>query len=80
MSTRYKESFKNQVVKEYMEGCKSTIEIAAEYNIAKSTIRGWAKKYTKNVNIPPILMNQSQQKKFADLIRNYARRKRKYLS
>lgn len=28
-----------------MAGDKSTIEIAAEYNIAKSTVSEWAKKY-----------------------------------
>lgn len=30
-----------------MRGTKSTIEIAAEYNIAKSTVSVWAKKYSE---------------------------------
>lgn len=48
MSTQYyNDEFKKQVVQEYMKGLKSTIEIAAEYNIAKSTVSHWAKKYSE---------------------------------
>ena len=45
MSAHYKKDFKLEVVKAYMAGDKSTIELAAEYNVAKSTILDWAKKY-----------------------------------
>ena len=45
MSVRYNEEFKKQVVQTYMAGDKSHAEIAAEYNIAKSTVSAWAKKY-----------------------------------
>ncbi len=45
MSIRYNEDFKKEVVRAYMEGDKSTVELAAEYNVAKSTISEWAKKY-----------------------------------
>jgi Transposase and inactivated derivatives len=47
MSTSYNDDFKKQVVKEYMKGLKSTAKIAAEYNIAKSTVSQWAKKYSE---------------------------------
>ena len=43
MSTCYNEDFKRQVVQDYMKGLKST----AEYNIAKSTVSEWAKKYSE---------------------------------
>ena len=45
MSVRYNDDFKREVVRAYMAGDKSTVEIAAEYNIAKSTVSEWAKKY-----------------------------------
>ena len=45
MSVRYSEDFKKEVVKAYMAGNKSTVEIAAEYNIAKSTVSQWVKQY-----------------------------------
>lgn len=47
MSTQYNDEFKKQVAQEYTKGSKSTIEIAAEYNIAKSTVSQWAKKYSE---------------------------------
>lgn len=45
MSVRYNEDFKKEVVKAYMAGDRSTVELAADYNVAKSTITEWAKKY-----------------------------------
>lgn len=45
MSVRYSDDFKKEVVRAYMAGDKSTAEIAAEYNIAKSTVSEWARKY-----------------------------------
>ena len=45
MSVRYNEDFKKEVVKAYMAGNKSTVEIAADYNIAKSTVSQWVKQY-----------------------------------
>lgn len=45
MSVRYNDDFKREVVRAYMEGNKSTVELAAKYNVAKSTISEWAKKY-----------------------------------
>ena len=46
MSVRYNEDFKFEVVKAYMAGDRSTAELSAEYNVAKSTILDWAKKYS----------------------------------
>ena len=45
MSVRYRDDFKKEVIRAYMAGDKSTVEIAAEYNIAKSSVSEWAKKY-----------------------------------
>lgn len=45
MSVRYSEDFKMEVVRAYMAGDRSTVELAADYNVAKSTITEWAKKY-----------------------------------
>ena len=45
MSVRYNDDFKREVVRAYMSGNKSTVELAAEYNVAKSTITEWSKKY-----------------------------------
>lgn len=38
MSVHYGEDFKKEVVKAYMAGNKSTVQITADYNIAKSTV------------------------------------------
>lgn len=45
MSVRYSEDFKKEVARAYMAGDKSTVQIAAEFNIAKSSVSDWAKKY-----------------------------------
>lgn len=45
MSVHYNNDFKKEVVRSYMEGDKSIVEIAAEYNIAKNTVSEWARKY-----------------------------------
>lgn len=45
MSIKYREDFKKEVVKAYMAGDKSHAEIAADYNIAKSTVGAWVKQY-----------------------------------
>lgn len=45
MSIRYSEDLKKEVVKAYMAGDKSTILIAADYNIAKSTVSQCVNQY-----------------------------------
>lgn len=45
MSVRYSEDFKKEVVKAYMAGNKSTVQIATDYNIAKSTVSQWVNQY-----------------------------------
>lgn len=45
MSVRYSEDFKKEVVRAYMAGNKSTVQIAADYNIAKSTVSQWVNQY-----------------------------------
>ena len=45
MSVRYSEDFKKEVVKAYMAGNKSTVQIATDYNIAKSTVSQWVNPY-----------------------------------
>ena len=46
MSVRYSEDFKKEVVKAYKFGDKSISQLSIDFNIAKSTIRDWAKKYS----------------------------------
>ena len=38
MSIRYSDDFKKEVVKAYMAGDKSTVQIAADYNIARLVV------------------------------------------
>ena len=45
MSVRYSEDFKKEVVKAYMAGNKSIVQIATDYNIAKSTVSQWVNQY-----------------------------------
>ena len=45
MSAHHNEDFKIEVVKAYMAGDRSIGELSADYNVAKSTITGWVKKY-----------------------------------
>ena len=45
MSIRYSEDFKKEVVRAYMAGDKCTVQIATDYNIAKSTVSQWVKEY-----------------------------------
>lgn len=45
MSVHYNDDFKKEVVRAYMAGDKSTVQIAAQYNISKSTVSKWAKEY-----------------------------------
>lgn len=45
MSVHYNEDFKREVARAYMAGQKSTADIAAEYNISKTSVREWSKKY-----------------------------------
>ena len=45
MSVHYNEDFKREVARAYMAGERSTADIAAEYNISKTSVREWAKKY-----------------------------------
>ena len=40
------EEFKKQLVKEYIQG-KSYLTLEKEYGVAKSTLSGWVKKYSK---------------------------------
>ena len=45
MSIHYSDDFKKEVVKAYMAEDKSTVQIAADYNIAKSTVSQWVNQY-----------------------------------
>ena len=47
MSVHYSEDFKKEVIRSYMTGAKSTIQLSAEYNVAKSTISKWARQYSE---------------------------------
>ena len=45
MSVHYSEEFKMEVVRAYMAGDRTLVALSADYNVAKSTISEWAKKY-----------------------------------
>lgn len=45
MSVYYNEDFKREVVKAYMAGDRTLVALSADYNVTKSTIREWSKKY-----------------------------------
>ena len=47
MSVHYNDDFKKEVVREYKSGSKTIAQIAADFNIAKSTVSEWAKKYSE---------------------------------
>lgn len=67
MSVHYSEEFKKDVVKAYMDGDRPIVQIAADYNVAKSTVSEWVKNTEKNANIrkiPQKLMNQNLLKRF----------------
>jgi len=44
MSAKYNEYFKKEVVDAYIKSAKSYAEIAAEFNISKTSVRDWTKK------------------------------------
>ena len=46
MSVRYNDDFKKEVVKAYIGG-KSSVQLSAEYNVAKSSIIKWVKEYSE---------------------------------
>ena len=45
MSVHYTEDFKKEVVKAYMAGDKSILQIAVEFNVAKSSVSKWVNEY-----------------------------------
>lgn len=45
MSVKYNEEFKKEVVQIYLQGNHSMSELAAGYNVGKSPIKDWVKKY-----------------------------------
>lgn len=47
MSVHYREDFKKEVVRAYIADNKSTVQIADDYNIAKSTVSQWVNHYKK---------------------------------
>ena len=47
MSAKYNEDFKKEVVDTYIKSAKSYAEIAAEFNISKTSVRNWTKKYSE---------------------------------
>ncbi len=47
MSTKYDEDFKKEVVDAYIKSAKPYAEIAAEFNMSKTSVRDWTKKYNE---------------------------------
>lgn len=63
MSVRYSEDFKKEVVKAYMAGNKSTIQIAVDYNIAKSTVSQWVDQYREECLYTTSATSESKEAK-----------------
>lgn len=49
-NNKYPKKLKETIVKEYMSGQSSAIELGATYNISVSVLRGWFKKYYNGVD------------------------------
>ncbi|MDO5564876.1 MAG: transposase [Eubacteriales bacterium] len=47
MRVHRSDDFKKEVVMAYMKGDKSIKDIAIEYNVARSTVSDWARKYSE---------------------------------
>ena len=68
MSIRYSDDFKKEVVKAYMAGDKSTVQIAADYNILQRVLlANGLISIRKNAFIPPTLrLNLMKQGRLED--------------
>lgn len=69
MATRYNENFKLEVVKAYMAGDRSMSELSADYNVAKSTLTGWVKKYGEECQYKTTTRNSLEEPESAKEIR-----------
>ena len=69
MATRYNEDFKLEVVKAYMAGDRSMSELSADYNVAKSTLTGWVKKYGEECQYKTTTRNSQKESESAKKIR-----------
>lgn len=72
MATRYNENFKIEVVKAYMAGDRSISEIAADYNVAKSTLTGWVKKHGEECQYKTTTKTSQEEFESAKEIRRLA--------
>lgn len=50
MTKKYSEEFKKQMVQEYLKGT-SYPKLSKEYQVAKSTLVGWVKKYSEECQL-----------------------------
>lgn len=66
MSIRYSEDFKKEVIKAYMAGNKSTVQIAADYNIAKNTVSRWVNQYKEECLYTTNTTSESNEAKEID--------------
>ncbi len=69
MAIRYSEDFKREVARAYIAGEKSTVEIAADYNIAKSTVSEWARKYGEECQYKHTTLKRDEGESAAEIRR-----------
>ena len=69
MSIRYNEDFKREVAKAYMVSDKSTVEIAAEYNISKSTVSEWVRKYAEECQYKNTTTKVNESESYSEIRR-----------
>ena len=67
--TRYNEEFKIEVVKAYKIGDRSLSKLSVDYNVAKSTIAGWVKKYGEECQYKVATKNTTEDVQSAKEIR-----------
>lgn len=69
ISVRYNDDFKREVARAYMAGDKSTVEIAAEYNISKSTVSEWARKYGEECQYKNTISKSNERESASEIRR-----------
>ncbi len=76
MSKKYTDDMKKEVVHEFLKAEKKVSEIAKEYNLAESTVREWANKYSKEFYLEDENFNLEQSKKIKEMQNEIAELKR----
>lgn len=69
MAVKYNEEFKKQVVQAYLEGTKSTVQIAEDFNVSKTSVLSWANQYSEECQYNKSTISQEDKISSAKEIR-----------